>query len=377
MVVAISRRCSKKTSTQLRVEGAFAPVQIRALSPCSSTPLRNPLALWDLGNRHKCRGYFDRKWKDAPPLSHWGPPWLGVREWAASLPQVSAPHPAGSVWPHKPGCRRIGSLVNAGKANNFNENKYNRYHRNTIQNTTELQGRSDASHHGILASFPQQSFEWTSKAQNSKFPTREGTEPRSKNPPSFELLPLPDEWLWGDFASCSVPHAQGSGAPHPAVACDVISDSYSSKAQSNAGLYRNHCECEATIMSLVFKANSEESGDIEAAPHPHSILTCPGAILCGHMVPWLALAGRELHSSPGEAAPGNPSKWRPQAELSLCKAYLGNKMTNVFAKRIMSQGSLWWTSTSDQLFCSSPWPTRTHSSSHTGGQGHRVYIWDF
>lgn len=111
------------------------------------------LALWDLGSRHKRRGRFDRKGKDAPPLSHWGPPWLGVREWAASLPQVSAPHQAGSVWPHKPGCRRIGSLVNAGKANNFNENKYNRYHMNTTQNTTELQGRSDASHHGILASF--------------------------------------------------------------------------------------------------------------------------------------------------------------------------------------------------------------------------------
>lgn len=65
---------------------------------------------------------FDSWEKAAPPLSRWGLPWLGVRGWAVSLPRVLAPHQAGSGWPHKPGHRGIGSLANAGKASNFNNN---------------------------------------------------------------------------------------------------------------------------------------------------------------------------------------------------------------------------------------------------------------
>lgn len=71
-----------------------------------------------LGNNNS----FDSKEKVAPPLSHWGPPWLGVQGWAASLPRVLAPRQAGSVWPQKPGHRGIGSLASAGKASNFNNN---------------------------------------------------------------------------------------------------------------------------------------------------------------------------------------------------------------------------------------------------------------
>lgn len=206
------------------------------------------LALWDLGSRHKRRGRFDRKGKDAPPLSHWGPPWLGVREWAASLPQVSAPHQAGSVWPHKPGCRRIGSLVNAGKANNFNENKYNRYHMNTTQNTTELQGCSDASHHSILASFLSKVLvSGHQRHGTASFPHGRGRNQGPRTRPPLSSCPHPpDEWLWGDFAGCSVPHAQGSGALHPAVACDVISDSYSSKTQSNNSQWNHQRGCTVT-----------------------------------------------------------------------------------------------------------------------------------